>query len=379
MSLLMPIKISQACLDSIEPVDIDDAYTLPAFMYTDEAFVKIDKQIILSNSWQLVGHTSQLTKSGDQIVAEISDKPVVIVRNKTGDIKAFHNVCRHRAGPVATANGNSPFLSCKYHGWTYTLDGALKSAPEMASTPNFDVCQYHLPQVSLSIWQGLVFINLDNNAVTPEIGDLFSGISETIHPIDIAAMQFSHRQEYKIQCNWKVYMDNYLEGYHLPIVHPGLNKLLDYRSYEITTHPWYIYQYSPLESSSGVNNFYGEGKAHYYCIFPNLMLNILPGRLQTNLVVPVDEKTCKVIFDFYYSDVDSAKTQKIITQDLEFSDQIQVEDISICENVQKGLASGTYEKGRLCIKRENGVLHYQEMLRKTLRNAVKSSQLILSE
>ena len=365
-------------LDALQAMDVEHALTLPAFMYTDAEFVEIDKQILLSNSWQFVGHTSQLLKSGDQLVTEIADKPLVIVRNKQGEINGFHNVCRHRAGPVATKNGNSPFLSCKYHGWTYTLDGALKFAPEMEGTPNFDVCQFHLPKVRLEIWQGLIFVNLNNESLNEaSIEVMMEGIAENILPIDLTKFEFSHRQEYIIKCNWKAYMDNYLEGYHLPIVHPGLNKLLDYRSYEISTHPHYIYQYSPLENTADENNFYGQGSAHYYCVFPNLMLNILPGRLQTNIVTPIDAQTCKVVFDFYYLDLNSQKTQTMLKQDLDFSDEIQVEDINICEAVQKGLNSGSYDKGLFCMKRENGVLHYQELIRTKLRDAINNNQLTL--
>ena len=174
-------------------------------------------------------------------------------------------------------------------------------------------------------------------------------------------------------------MDNYLEGYHLPIVHPGLNKLLDYRSYEITLAPWYSYQYSPLEDTAADKNFYGSGKAHYFCVFPNLMLNILPGRLQTNVVTPLTKNTCKVVFESYYPDINSAASQKMIAQDLAFSDEIQAEDIAICEAVQKGLASGTYESGRLNMKRENAVFHYQEIIRQSYRAAIANKLLSLDD
>ena len=133
----------------------------------------------------------------------------------------------------------------------------------MTTTPNFDVCQHHLPPVSLSTWQGLIFANVAKaregiEAAAPaELSTVMAGIAETIAPVDLSSWTFSHRQEYLIQCNWKAYMDNYLEGYHLPIVHPGLNKLLDYRSYEITLAPWYSYQYSPLEDTAADKNFYG--------------------------------------------------------------------------------------------------------------------------
>ena len=184
-------------------------------------------------------------------------------------------------------------------------------------------------------------------------------------------MSFSHRDEYVIDCNWKVYMDNYLEGYHLPHVHPGLSKLLDYRSYDTILHEWHSYQFSPLDRNGEQNpdNFYGEGEAHYYCVFPNLMLNILPGRLQTNLILPVGHDKTKIIFDYYYSDLESQQTQKLIAQDREFSDEVQDEDITICEKVQLGLNSGSYTAGRLCMKRETGVLHYQNLVRRAFKDA----------
>ena len=382
----MTIEFSKSHLTAIQSMDIDNAHTLPAFMYTDEEFTKIDQELLLAKHWQYIGHISQLQNTGDQIVASVCGRPVVVVKNKDGKINGFHNVCRHRAGPVATENGNSRMLSCKYHGWTYDLDGQLVAAPEMQTTPNFDICQFHLPTVAVSIWQGLVFVNITSNDPHSllDIEEMLSGITETILPIDLSTLEFSHRDEYLIQCNWKTYMDNYLEGYHLPIVHPGLNKLLDYRSYEITTHPWYSYQFSPLEnvnsdSNKDATNFYGEGKAHYFCIFPNLMLNILPNRLQTNLVIPVDANSCKVIFDYYYADLNSENTKALIKQDIEFSDEIQSEDIAICEAVQKGLASGTYESGRFCIKRENAVFHYQEIIRQELRTAIDQKELTLTD
>ncbi|MBT8142526.1 MAG: aromatic ring-hydroxylating dioxygenase subunit alpha [Gammaproteobacteria bacterium] len=359
--------VGKEYLAAIEPVDHNNAHTLPAFMYLDEDILGLEKTAVLENSWQLVGHVSQLQRSGDHIVAELGNKPVIVVRNADNEINAFINVCRHRGGPLAYENGHSNMLVCKYHGWTYTLDGALKVAPEMNNTPNFDTCQFHLPKVKHAIWQNLVFVNVSDTAVVPKLETMLDGIAQNIVPIDLAQMQFSHSDTYYVACNWKVYMDNYLEGYHLPMVHPELNKMLDYRSYQTTLHPWYSYQFSPLEQVDNPSNFYGEGKAHYYCVFPNLMLNILPGRLQTNRVSALNSGETLVTFDYFYSDIDSQETQQFIEQDIALSDEIQKEDIQICEAVQKGLQSGCYEQGRLNMLRETGVLHFQELLRQQLR------------
>nr|WP_246722835.1 aromatic ring-hydroxylating dioxygenase subunit alpha [Aliikangiella sp. G2MR2-5] len=355
-------------LNHLEPAKEDNAHTLPACLYTDASYLELEYQAIFEANWQLAAHKDQLQNSGDQVICEVGRVPLVIVRNQEGQLKAFHNVCRHRAGPVATENGNNKVLRCKYHGWTYTLNGDLRSAPEMNSTPNFDVCQHHLPQALVEEWEGFIFVSVKDNP--PPLAEVLKGIATSIQPIDLKKMTFSHRDEYVIDCNWKVYMDNYLEGYHLPHVHPGLSKLLDYRSYDTILDQWYSYQFSPLDrqGEDNPNNFYGEGKAHYYCIFPNLMLNILPGRLQTNIILPVGHDKTKVVFDYYYCDLDSEQTKKLIAQDREFSDEVQDEDIMICEKVQIGLNSGSYEAGRLCMKRETGVLHFQNLIRKVLRD-----------
>lgn len=362
------ITIYPSIKAALEPASEQQAFTLPAELYTNQQFVEIEYQSIFENTWQLVGHKDQLKKIGDQMVSQVGRVPIVVVRNQQNHLKAFHNVCRHRAGPVATENGNNKILRCKYHGWSYSLDGDLKSAPEMSSTPDFNVCQYHLPQALVQEWQGFIFVCVGDSP--PALNDVFAGIVDTIQPIDLSKMAFSHRDEYLIDCNWKVYMDNYLEGYHLPHVHPGLSKLLDYRSYDTILHDWFSYQFSPLDGSDSESNFYGEGHAHYYCIYPNLMLNILPGRLQINLILPAEGNQTRIVFDYYYADLGSEKTEKLIQQDTDFSDEIQQEDITICQRVQLGLNSGSYQSGRLCMKRETGVLHFQNLIRQSLRQSI---------
>lgn len=344
----------------------EEAYTLSAEFYTKKSILDQEHKAIFENSWQLVGVTDNLKKKGDQMVIQIGRVPLVIVHTNNGEIKAFHNVCRHRAGPLATENCNNKFLRCKYHGWTYTLDGKLKSAPEMNCTPDFDITQIKLPEAKVELWNGFIFVNLNSKPVA--FSETFQDIEDTIHPIQLNQFQYHHRDEYKIRCNWKVYMDNYLEGYHLPHIHPGLNKLLDYRSYSTTLSPWYSYQHSPIEGS---DSFYGAGQAHYYCIYPNIMFNILPDRLQTNVITPIDEKTTLVTFDYYYQNIEQERMTKMIEEDQEFSDQVQIEDVDICEKVQIGLESGSYHTGRLCMKRETGVLHFQNLVRMALKNEIE--------
>ena len=355
---------------ALDPADcralpLEAASTLPAYAYADPEFHGFEREAIFARSWQLVSRAEKLARTGDHVVAEIAGRPIILVRGEDGVLRGFFNVCRHRAGPLALTDGNARQLQCKYHGWTYTLAGQLRAAHEMQEARDFDKDCIHLDPIQVAEWEGLVFAALQPSAAG--MPQLMSGIRERIRPIEPAQFHFQSHVSYDVACNWKAYVDNYLEGYHLPQVHPGLNKLLDYREYTTHTAEWYSYQHSPLDGSQGP---YAGGEAHYYFIYPNMMLNILPGRLQTNLVVPVSAGHCRVLFDYYYSDMESAAARKMIAEDLSFSDEVQKEDIAICERVQRGLESGSYKAGRLSPKRESGVHHFQELVRRAYRQAL---------
>ena len=284
------------------------------------------------------------------------------------DLKGGTVVCRE-------AEGNAERYTCFYHGWTYDLDGQLKSAPEMGTAPDFDIADIRLPQLRVRIWQGLVFAaapasHAVRNSVRFEA--LVAGIDARIGT-QRGLEHYGHHQRvaYDLACNWKVYVDNYLEGYHVPHVHPALNRMLDYRSYQTEIAEWHSLQWSPLESSA---ELYGNGDALYYWLWPNTMLNILPGRLQTNRVVPLAVDRCRVEFDFYYplgesANDDSGEARARREADLAFSDEVQHEDLGICADVQRGLASGSYVAGRLNPLRESAVHHFQERLRAAYRQA----------
>jgi len=343
---------------------LEHAYALPAPFYGDRAAADDERVRVFARSWQLVAHLAQLSHPGDHVVAEIAAVPVLIVRGDDDVLRGFHNVCRHRAGPIASCNGRAArSLVCRYHGWTYALDGSLRGAPEMKDVEDFDVSTIRLPEIRVAAWQGLVFAALGD---VPELGTVLEGIDARLGDSQLHGYQFERRVSYEIRCNWKVYVDNFLEGYHLPIVHPALNRLFDYRSYLTEVAEWHSLQWSPLETA-GDTNFYGSGDALYYFVYPNTMLNILPGRLQTNRVVPLDVNRCRVDFDYYYPADDSADGEARRACDLEFSDEVQQEDIDICEAVQRGIDSGSYHAGRLNPKRESGVHHFHELYRRAWR------------
>jgi choline monooxygenase len=352
-------------VDELMVQPIEQAETLPSSWYTDPRQLWIENKAIFSREWQLVGHESQLFEAGQSICLTIAGNPILIFRDEQGQLRAFYNVCKHRGGPLGVKQGARSMLQCQYHGWTYRSDGSLRGVPHFNQVELFDKKDFGLRPVRVELWQGLVFVNLDDGAAALSVK--MAGISERIAPIDVTGMRYHTRTVDLIQCNWKVYADNYLEGYHIPIVHPELAKLLDYSQYVTEVSEHYSLQYSPFADAGGDNPYRAEnGEAWYYFVFPNIMLNLLPGRLQTNIIEPVGHDTCRVIFDFYYTDPVEASSSGLIDSDMRYSAEIQREDIEICEQVQCGLASDAYDKGRFSVERELGVWHFQSLIKRKI-------------
>ena len=358
--------------DELRAAPVERASTIPSRWYTDPAFLEAEREWIFARSWQGVGHSAQVAEPGQFLTEEIAGEPVIVVRGSDGRLRAFYNVCRHRGGPLAVdREGCVRALQCKYHGWTYLLDGSLRGVPAMDRTELFDRKNYGLAPVQVAEWEGLVFVSLSNE--TPPLATFFAGIRERIAPLRLGELKFAGRVDYTVDCNWKVYVDNYLEGYHVPYVHPELARLYDYTRYITTAHEWYSLQHSPLTG----DNLYsrgGGGEAFYYCVFPNFMLNILPDRLQTNLVLPDGHARCRVIFQFFHADVTSAEARVRIADDIAYSDGVQAEDAGICAKVQLGLGSRAYDVGRFSVKYEVGVHHFQELVRDAYRRGVERRQ-----
>ena len=350
--------------DALAPQSLEGARALEARFYSAPSMRELDRDAVFRKTWHLVGHESQIPGSGDHLAVETALAPMLVVRGADGTIKAFHNVCRHRAGPLALCDGRgAKALHCKYHGWTYTLDGELKSAPEMNPLCDFGLEGTRLHECQVAVWHGLIFIA---EAGALPFAEFSAGWDAPLRSLSPAGYRFHQRIHYDVACNWKVYCDNYLEGYHVPHIHPGLNKLLDYRQYVTEAGDWFSYQYSPLESADGL---YGDGDAVYYFIHPNTMLNLLPGRLQVNRVIPLGVDRCRVYFEYFYRPDDSPEGEAKRAADHEFSHQVQLEDLGICEHVQRGLDTGSYVPGRLNPKRENAVHHFHELLRRAYREA----------
>jgi choline monooxygenase len=346
--------------------DIRRASTIPARLYVDPVYLALEEEKVFGRTWQLVGRAEQVAETGQYFTAEIARESIVVLRD--GDaLRGFHNICLHRAGPVAQGCGKRQTLQCRYHGWTYRLDGGLLRAPEMEDAEGFRAEEFRLMPVQVATWGPLVFACLDLKA--PPLAHFLDGIPERAARFRPEAMRWVMRKSWDVACNWKVYVDNYLEGYHLPVVHPGLHRELDYDRYRVEPHRYWSLQHAPLRAVAhgAADRKYvptaEEADAEYYWLFPNVMLNVYLGQMQTNVVLPRGHDRCEVVFEWYAASPPAdAATDPAWTKLVAFSDEIQDEDIEICEQVQRNLRSRSYDRGRYSPTRENGVHHFHGLL-----------------
>jgi choline monooxygenase len=363
---------------------IECAHTLASRFYTDPAILDIEKTRIFLRTWQLVGtlnhscgevHGVKRTIADPEsfFTAAVAGEPIIVVRDKQGVLRAFSNVCRHRAGPIALGSGCKNVLRCQYHGWTYTLDGRLIGTPDVEAVEFFDRSTMGMVPLRVDTWEQFIFVNFDLQA--EPLASYLGKIPEQVRGFQFEGLQFAERRDYIINCNWKVYVDNYLEGYHIPIAHPGLMREIDYANYRTDTYRYYSQQFAPIRAMKAEENaqrFYKPGsglqQAAYFWIFPNLMLNIYPDNVSTNLIVPISHDKTLTIFEWFFHDAANSAVQERIQRAVAFSDQVQQEDIGLCENVQRGLRSATYDRGRYSVKRENGVHHFHMLLGEFLAN-----------
>lgn len=332
------------------------ARTIPSRYYLDAEILDAENRSVFGRTWQLAGRIEQVRDPGQFFTTTIADEPVLIVRGGDGELRALSNVCRHRAGPVAKGEGKRPVLQCGYHGWTYALDGRLLQTPEMNGIECFDRDDFSLPRFRVDVWNELVFVNLDRAAAP--LGEFLGDLLDRLAPRDYTGYRLAARKEWSLDCNWKVYVDNYLEGYHIPIVHPGLFREIDYPSYRTETRPNYSIQHAPLKRPERVRVSDPAEEIDYFWIWPNLMLNVYPDNFSTNIIIPLGPTRTLTLFEWYFRDPDSPGQRQRIDETIAFSDEIQLEDIDICEAVQRGLRSSTYDNGRYSPSRENGVHHF---------------------
>lgn len=336
--------------------------TPAAAFYVDPARLAVERETVFARSWQLVGHAEQLARPGDYFTAQVGREPLLFT-NDGGTLRGFFNVCRHRAGPVAQGCGHAQRLSCRYHGWTYDLAGQLLRTTEMEGA-DFDPTQIRLQPVAVHRFGPLLFAALD--PATPAFETQFPGVAERCAPFALEQMKYVTTRSYPVNANWKLYVDNYLEGYHIPLVHPTLNREIDYRQYVTELGERHVLQYAPVRA--GTAEHYradsGNGEAVYYWLFPNLMLNIYEGQMQTNMVIPLGVDRTVVRFDWFsHEPLPDPESNERWRELAAFSEVVQAEDAGICETVQMNIGSRAYRPGPYSPKREGGVRLFHSLMK----------------
>jgi choline monooxygenase len=348
---------------------LNEAYTIPAPWYVDARIAELERLTVFSKTWQFIGRVDQVESPGQFLTATVAGEPLVAVRGTDGVLRAFYNVCRHHAAAVVTEPcGKASMLHCPYHGWNYGLDGSLKGMPEFEGVKGFERKDNGLIPVKVDTWETLIFVNLDPQAAS--LQEFLGGLVKRAAPLGLSKLRYFTTRTYDIRCNWKVFVDNYLDGgYHVPHLHKGLSSVLDYKQYTIENEGRYCLQSSPMvasdEDAATATTRKGD-RAWYFWLYPNFMFNCYEGYMDTNLVIPIDVDHCRVVFDFYFSDVSEAR-REYNEQSVAVGTRVQDEDLGICEAVQRGLKSRAYGAGRLSARREAGEQLFHQLLAADLK------------
>ena len=351
---------------------LEHASTIPAPWYVDGRIAELERQNVFGRTWQVVARVDQLRQPGQFVTAELAGEPLVIVRGSNGQLRAFYNVCRHHAAAVVTEKqGQASILRCPYHGWSYGLDGSLKGAPEFEGVCGFDRSQNGLVPVRVDTWEQFVFVNLHPNAGS--LAEFLGRLVQRVAPLNLGSVHFFERRSYSLNCNWKVFVDNYLDGgYHVPHLHKALNSVLEYKQYTIENEDRYCLQSSPMVTSevdAATSATRTGDRAWYFWQYPNFMINLYQGYMDTNLVLPDGVDRCTVIFDFYFDDVSESAAERN-QQSIAVGERVNDEDVGICEAVQRGLHSRTYGAGRLSVRREAGEHLFHRLLAADLKRGL---------
>jgi choline monooxygenase len=360
-------------LDLYNPADpLEKAFTIPAPWYFDTRIAQLERETVFAGNWQVVGRLDQVQAAGQFFTIDVNEEPLLITRSDDGQLRAFFNVCRHHAAAVEPREGGSAKqFRCPYHGWTYGNDGALKGMVEFEGVCNFDRKDNGLVPVRVDTWENFIFVNLDGKA--GPLAEFLGKVPSLVAPLQpTEKLHYFDRRMYTLNCNWKVYVDNYLDGgYHVPHAHKGLSSVVEYTKYTIENFERACLQSSPLDSSTAADSAIGstrQGNAFYLWIYPNFMINAYSGVMDTNLVLPLGVDKCAVIFDYYFADTSDAAAVHH-RNSIAVSEKVQDEDMAICDSVQRGLGSRAYVAGRLSVRREAGEHLFHRLLYSDLTRA----------
>jgi choline monooxygenase len=335
--------------------------TMDVALYTDPASYVCERTRIFSRSWLLIGHKSELPKSGSVVATNIAGFPLLVVRDERGSLHGFHNVCRHRAGPLVQ-DGESECgarLTCRYHGWSYALDGRLASARDFGAAPDFDPRDFSLYPVRCESWRGFVFVNADHDAEPLE--RIIAPLAAKLDDLSFDALRVAHRASHAVKCNWKTYVENYLEGYHVPLIHPGLTATTEIGAYEVDVTPPAIIHRAPTKGDAAVAGIWAW-------LWPNLGINVYSDGVLMERMTPVSHNSMQIDYLFLAPE---HVTRDDLRKSIDASLATTREDIEIVEAVQKNLDAGIYRAGRLSPKHERAVAWFQSEVVRTLQYPVE--------
>lgn len=357
---------------AVDP-DITVAATLPGAFYHDAAIHAQLKSAVFARTWQWIGDTADVSApaslSPRDLLPGLLDEPLLLARDAGGVLRCLSNVCTHRGNLLVNAPCKAEQIRCGYHSRRFDLSGRMTFMPEFREARNFPSPQDNLPQLPMGLWQGHAFA-----ALTPAVpleavmADVLARLPAM--PIERFQPDIARNRDYVIDANWALYVENYLEGFHIPFVHAGLNQVVDYGTYSTE-----LYRHASLqlalakegEAAFDVPAAQDAGKriaAYYWWIFPNLMLNFYPWGLSLNLVQPEAIDRTRVLFRSYVWD--AAKLDAGAGSALH---QVEMEDEAVVQAVQRGTRARAYGSGRYSPTREQGTHHFHRLLCEFLGSA----------
>jgi phenylpropionate dioxygenase-like ring-hydroxylating dioxygenase large terminal subunit len=336
--------------------------TLPWSWYSDPEVLRREQERIFRRAWQYVCPLDLVAEPGSYCAGRVGDVPVVVVRDRDSTLRAFLNVCRHRGSIVVEGNSRRETLQCRYHAWTYALDGTLRTAPRADFEAGFDTDAIAMLPLAIETWGPLVFANPDPEAAPlahslAPVADLLS------RKFDVESLRFLRRSAFELACNWKVAVENYLECYHCPVAHPGFSAVVDVspQSYRLETHERSSSQFGPLRRGRDSRaRAVREGQFHW--LWPVTKLYVMPGpqNLAAGPLTPLDPERTAGFLDYFFREdsADAAEVEELLA----FDDQVGREDRVLVEAVQEGVRAGLLDEGHLLPESERLLAHFQRLV-----------------
>jgi choline monooxygenase len=353
-------------------------------LYLEPEIVRLEQEAIFERTWQLAGHVADLAEPGSYITTDVVDQPVLVVRDHDGEIRAFRNVCRHRGSRLLAGSGQcGKAIRCLYHGWTYKLDGRLIGVPEGREIPDLEKPRLGLHQVRAEVFCGLIFVNLDLGAAP--LGERLGGLAERLARYDLPNLtRFGTGGDVQ-PANWKVVVENYIEGYHIPIAHPSLMRLLDYQRYDVEVHDDWVWFEAPMRDKPSDNRLErvyqrlvkpapGLGTEdrrvwRFVLIYPNTTIDLYPDQVNTWRLWPDGADITRDEWGMFRHPDAPAASRVVQKINNVLNTTVLKEDVDLVDNVQRGIRTRGYHPGPLS-RREAAVAWFADRIRADLGRAV---------